>query len=89
VKELARVTKPNGEILLLEHGRPRKGSVHDYWLSNILDAHVDMHQKKWGCAWNKDIEKIVRESVEDVCDVVTFDRWHFGTTSYVVLRKRE
>jgi len=89
VKELARVTKPNGEILLLEHGRPRKGSVHDYWLSNILDAHVDMHQKKWGCAWNKDIEKIVRESVADVCDVVTFDRWHFGTTSYVVLRKRE
>ena len=89
VKELARVTKPNGEILMLEHGRPPEGSVHDYWLSNILDAHVDMHEKKWGCAWNKDIEKIVRESVGDTCDVVTFDRWHFGTTSYIVLRKRE
>ena len=34
--------------------------MHDNWLSNILDAHVDMHEKKWGCAWNKDIEKIVR-----------------------------
>jgi methyltransferase OMS1 len=88
VKELARVVKPNGEILLLEHGRPGKGSIHDYWLSNILDKHVDTHEKKWGCAWNKDIEKIVRGSVVDTCDVVTFDRWHFGTTSYIVLRKR-
>ena len=88
VKELARVVKPNGEILLLEHGRPGKGSIHDYWLSNILDKHVDTHEKKWGCAWNKDIEKIVRGKRVDTCDVVTFDRWHFGTTSYIVLRKR-
>lgn len=94
LREMFRVCRKGGYVLLLEHGRPAKGTVHDYWLSNILDAHAQKHEMKWGCAWNKDIEKIVKDAMGKAesnnleMELERFDRWHFGTTSYVVLRRK-
>lgn len=65
-----------GKIYLLEHGRS------DWeWVSNILDAHAEKHAKRWGCYWNRDIEKIVREAG---LEILQMSRYHLGTTYYVV-----
>jgi methyltransferase OMS1 len=53
---MARVCKPEGRILLLEHGRAARE-----WLNDILDKGAERHLMKWGCQWNRDIEAIVKE----------------------------
>ena len=78
LKELQRVCKPDGKILLLEHGRSKTFSG----LSNYLDKHAERHAKNWGCVWNRDISQIVESSS---AIVERLDYWHFGTTYYVVL----
>jgi len=77
--ELQRICKPNGKILLLEHGRSKSWQG----LSNYLDKHAERHAKNWGCVWNRDIDLMLEEAglVVDVLDT-----WHFGTTYYVVCR---
>lgn len=76
LREMKRVCRPGGKILLLEHGR----SSYD-WLNDILDEHAYKHAKRWGCWWNRDIESILTEAGLDV-EYAT--RWHFGTTHYVI-----
>lgn len=56
VQEMARVCKPNGRILLLEHGRAGWD-----WLNGVLDRGESKHLRKWGCQWNRDIEAIVAQ----------------------------
>lgn len=79
LKELQRVCKPDGKILLLEHGR----SKSYVGLSGYLDKHAERHAKNWGCVWNRDIDDIVRSSGLTVDQL---DTWHFGTTYYIVSR---
>ena len=64
--------------MLLEHGRAR----YD-WLNAILDRDADKHKSRWACNWNLDIDGIVREAG---LEVVSEQRWHFGTT-YVIVAK--
>ncbi|CAI4215424.1 unnamed protein product [Parascedosporium putredinis] len=46
-----------GRILLLEHGRGTWGIVN-WW----LDRHAPEHFRKYGCWWNRDLERIVRDA---------------------------
>lgn len=77
--ELQRVCRPGGKILLLEHGTTKKYDG----LSNYLDKNAERHAKNWGCVWNRDIEKLVKDSG---LEVEKLDTWHFGTTYYVVCK---
>jgi methyltransferase OMS1 len=79
LKELKRVCKADGKILLLEHGRSKSFAG----LSSYLDKHSERHAKNWGCVWNRDITKIVQSSG---LELEKLDTWHFGTTYYIVCR---
>ncbi len=79
LKELQRVCKADGKILLLEHGRSNNFSG----LSSYLDKHAERHAKNWGCVWNRDIRHIVASSGLKLEILHTF---HFGTTYYIVSR---
>merc|ERR1712087_283762 len=79
LKELQRVCKPDGTILLLEHGRSKSYSG----LTGYLDKHAERHAKNWGCVWNRDIDKIVKDSG---IKLEKLDNWHFGTTYYMVCK---
>jgi len=82
LKELQRVCKPNGKILLLEHGRSKtwKG------ITTHLDANAERHAMNWGCVWNRDIDDIVEKSGLKIDTINTF---HFGTTYYIIGSPKE
>lgn len=79
LKELQRICKPNGKILLLEHGRSKSCGP----LTNYLDKTAERHAKNWGCVYNRDLDAILKESG---LQIETLWTWHFGTTYYVVCR---
>ena len=79
LKELQRVCKADGKILLLEHGRSKTFSG----LSSYLDKHAERHAKNWGCVWNRDISHIVALSG---LKLEILHNFHFGTTYYIVCR---
>ena len=79
LREMARVCKPEGKILLLEHGRSKTWD----WITNYLDKHAERHAKNWGCVWNRDLDDIVKGSG---LKVETLWTWHYGTTYYMVCR---
>ena len=70
LKEMARVCRRQGRILLLEHGRSDR-----QWLRRWQDRHADQFAKPLGCHWN-------REPLELVCEagleVVETGRIFFG-----------
>jgi ubiquinone/menaquinone biosynthesis C-methylase UbiE len=57
LREMARVCKPAGRILLLEHGRSDRE-----WLARWQDRNVDKFAKPLGCHWNREPLKLVREA---------------------------
>ena len=57
LREMARVCKPNGRILLLEHGRSSREG-----LARWQDKRADKHAKHLGCHWNRDILGLVGEA---------------------------
>ncbi len=61
LKQAAKLLKPDGKILLIEHGRS-----YYAWLNNNLDKGCQRHREKWGCFWNRDIMAIVKEVRHDL-----------------------
>lgn len=53
---MARVVKPEGKVLLLQHGR----GYYDF-INNRLDRDASRHHSKWGCWWNRPIMGLVKE----------------------------
>ncbi len=49
LQEMARVCRPDGHILLLEHGRSNRE-----WLGRWQDHRADRHAKQLGCHWNRE-----------------------------------
>mmetsp|Transcript_22730 Transcript_22730/g.33564 ORF Transcript_22730/g.33564 Transcript_22730/m.33564 type:complete len:265 (-) Transcript_22730:240-1034(-) len=82
LKEMARVCKPDGKILLLEHGRSHSWEG----ITNYLDRHAERHAKNWGCVWNRDLDAILEKAPLKLQRV---DTWHFGTTYYVVCSPKD
>jgi methyltransferase OMS1 len=82
LKEMARVCKPNGKILLLEHGRSKSFE----FVTNHLDKNAERHAANWGCVFNRDLDAILQESG---LEILILRKWHFGTTYYVVCRPKK
>ncbi|KAI6381016.1 hypothetical protein MCOR25_001318 [Pyricularia grisea] len=86
---MADVLKPEtGRMLLLEHGRGNWGFVN-----NVLDKLAPSHFQRFGCWWNRDIERIVRDAASEVpgLEVVSIKRpgvLQAGTTLLIELRVR-
>jgi ubiquinone/menaquinone biosynthesis C-methylase UbiE len=57
LEEMARVCRPEGRILLLEHGRSDRG-----WLGRWQDRHAEKHAKRLGCRWNLEPPELVRQA---------------------------
>ena len=70
LKEMARVCKPSGRILLLEHGRSSNERVGRW-----QDKRADKHAKRLGCIWNRNILKFVEEAG---LEFISRKRYFFG-----------
>jgi ubiquinone/menaquinone biosynthesis C-methylase UbiE len=57
LKEMARVCRKMGKVLLLEHGRSDRE-----WLARFQDRTADRHAKKFGCRWNRNSLDLVRQA---------------------------
>lgn len=78
LKEMKRVCKKNGKILLLEHGESNWP-----WMQNLLQNQVPVHVAKFGCYNHRNIEDLVRESG---LQIVSSKRKHWGTIYFIVCR---
>jgi ubiquinone/menaquinone biosynthesis C-methylase UbiE len=54
---MARVCRPEGQVLLLEHGRSAR-----QWLGRWQDRHADQFAKPLGCHWNREPLDMVRKA---------------------------
>jgi ubiquinone/menaquinone biosynthesis C-methylase UbiE len=57
LKEMARVCRSEGRILLLEHGRS-----DSEWLGRWQDRRADKHAKQLCCHWNREPLDLVRQA---------------------------
>ena len=57
LREMARVCRPDGRILFLEHGR---SDVE--WLGRWQDRRADRHARALGCRWNREPLDLVRQA---------------------------
>ena len=57
LREMRRVCKPHGKILLIEHGRSTWG-----WVGKYQDNHVDQQIEQGGCRWNQEPQELVKEA---------------------------
>ena len=70
LREMARVCRADGRILLLEHGRSDRE-----WLGRWQDRRADRHAKALGCRWNREPLDLVRRAG---LKLVTTQRLFFG-----------
>jgi ubiquinone/menaquinone biosynthesis C-methylase UbiE len=70
LKEMARVCRPEGRVLLLEHGRSDRE-----WLGRWQDRHADQFAKPLGCHWNRKTLQLIKDAG---LKVVTAQRNFFG-----------
>ena len=54
LREMARVTRPDGRMLLLEHGRSRVD-----WIARVQDHRADRHYRRTGCRSNQDVTAVL------------------------------
>lgn len=81
LKNMEKLLRPGGRIVLLEHGR----STWDF-VNNHLDFRAEKRMKKWACRWNLDIGELVDEAGLDI----TFEkRVHLGSTWMLVCKRPE
>lgn len=57
LREMDRVCRTGGKILLLEHGQSDRK-----WLANWQDRRDDRHARQLGCHWNRRTPDLVREA---------------------------
>lgn len=80
LKNFASLLKPDGRIVLLEHGRGTYGFVN-----KILDDRAEKRLETWGCRWNLDIGEILDDSGLEIVDE---NRTHLGTTWCIVAKRK-
>lgn len=81
LKQFASLLKPDGKIVLLEHGRSDKDSLNER-----MDSRAETRAQEWGCRWNLDIHNYIEKSG---LEIVEQERWHFGTTYFYILKKKK
>lgn len=79
LREMRRVVKDDGQVLLLEHG-----ASSWEWVQAILNGGAQYHAEKFGCYPNRNILGFVREAG---LHIEKCERKHFGTTYSLVCRK--
>jgi ubiquinone/menaquinone biosynthesis C-methylase UbiE len=57
LQEMARVCRPEAQILLLEHGRSDRE-----WLARFQERTADRLAKQLGCHWNREALELVRQA---------------------------
>lgn len=57
LQEIRRVCKPDGKILLIEHGRSNWG-----WIGSYQDRHVHQMIEQGGCRWNQEPQELLQEA---------------------------
>lgn len=57
LREISRVCRPDGRILLIEHGRSNRA-----WVARWQDRHAEAHEQRFGCQWNREPLELVREA---------------------------
>merc|ERR1711920_251915 len=79
LREIRRVVKDDGQVLLLEHG----ASSWEF-MQSIVNNSVQRHVGKYGCYPNRNIIDLVQSAG---LHVIVDERRHFGTTYMLVCRK--
>ena len=77
---MARVCKPTGRVLLLDHGRSNRE-----WLGRWQDRREDSFANLLGCHWNREPLEIAREAG---LNIVTAWRTFFGVFSVIEAKIR-
>lgn len=70
LREMARVCKPGGDVLLLEHG---ESNVK--WLASLQERTDLKWHRSFGCHWNRDILDIAQEAG---LEIKSYERHLFG-----------
>lgn len=76
LKEMARVCKPKGNIILLEHGKSSKK-----WLAKWQDKKAENHAKRLCCYWNRDPANLVNKAG---LKIIKSERTFFGILYSIV-----
>lgn len=80
LREMRRVLRDDGHILLLEHGKSTWEVVQGF-----LNGSLHRHVGKYGCYPNRDIVRLVEDAG---LHVVVNERKHFGTTYFLVCSRQ-